>query len=154
MFVMDMPPEETIIKVPANPLNVQDVETPSDAIQPNFWRGVFFWCGLLVKEFQSNNNEMETHHLTKADVTPKHGSIFCRVKSCWSKNKSKTKFPLLWYEHTNLNVCSILCCVVIPKLDKLHLHTFKKAAWHQLLKCKENSTPHFLLVWGPRPLLQ
>ena len=58
MFVMDMPPEETVIKVPANPLNVQDVETPSDAIQPNFWRGVFFWCGLLVKEFQSNNNEM------------------------------------------------------------------------------------------------
>ena len=114
----------------------------------------FFGVGCLSKSSNQTTMRWETHHLTKADVTPKHGSIFCRVKSCWSKNKSKTKFPLLWYEHTNLNVCSILCCVVIPKLDKLHLHTFKKAAWHQLLKCKENSTPHFLLVWGPRPLLQ
>ena len=30
---LDMPPDETVIKVPANPLNVQDIQTPSDAIQ-------------------------------------------------------------------------------------------------------------------------
>ena len=52
-FSLDMPPNETVIKVPANPLNVEDIRIVGKVGRD--W--ICFWCGLLVKEFQSNNKD-------------------------------------------------------------------------------------------------